>query len=121
MLKKYITQQQLRGETLVLPIDEEFEFENKKKKYEEMIKSSNACAQRVGVAQHEMDGMHVKLDKAVRDINRCNEDCKIIKYINIHLFLVDKTKDHAQGLTDFMVNDRFSALEFEKNLDRNLK
>jgi hypothetical protein len=37
---------------------------------------TNDCAEIVGLAQVEMDGMHTRLDKAVYDINRKNEECK---------------------------------------------
>ncbi len=38
--------------------------------------TTNKCAQLVGLAQREMDDLHNKQDRAVRDINRRSEMCK---------------------------------------------
>ena len=58
LLKKYITQQNSKGER----IDERGR--------------GNACAQLVGLAQDQMDKMHSKMDKTVYDINHMESKCK---------------------------------------------
>ncbi len=58
LLKKYIIQQKGKGEH----IDERGR--------------GNACAQLVGMAQEEMDGMHMRMDKAVYGINHMGSECK---------------------------------------------
>jgi hypothetical protein len=45
----------------------------------------------------------------VHDINIKNKE-----FVNL-------TKEKAHGMSDYMMKDRFSAAEFERNLERNLK
>ena len=65
-----------------------------------------------------MDGMHTKMDSIVRNLNKLGEECNLQIIIN---YVVITTKDDAQALSKYTEEDRFSAVDFERNIDRNLK
>lgn len=56
-----------------------------------------------------MEGMHQRMDRAVKEINYLEDD------------FTKNTRADALGLSNYLAADRFNAGEYEKNLDRNLK
>ena len=65
-----------------------------------------------------MHELHKRMDKAVTKIDKCENQCKNSA---VSFSVVQRTKETMKNLNDYKLNDNFNAIDFERNLDRNLK